>query len=107
MPFFSAAKIYTPELQARTAEHKWETTLKHEQRFQPGTLDDPLFDITYGAREEGQSVDNSALPPLPYAMVITVSVKNTPGIYNNIRQRYQTLQPLRLRQEIQLKSTKS
>lgn len=103
MTFFSSSKIYTPELQARTAEHKWETTLKHEQRFQPGTLDDPLFDITYGAREEGQSVDNSSLPPLPYAMVITVSVENTPGIYNNIRQRYQTLQPLRLRQEIQLK----
>jgi hypothetical protein len=104
MSFFSAAKIYTSELQARTHEQKWETTLKHEQRFQPDTLDDPLFDITYGAREEGQSVNNSALPPLPYAMVITVSVENTPGIYNNIRQRYQTLQPLRLRQEIQLKS---
>lgn len=105
MSFFSAAKIYTSELQARTHEQKWETTLKHEQRFQSGTLDDPLFDITYGAREEGQSVDNSSLPPLPYAMVITVSVENTAGIYNNIRQRYQTLQPLRLRQEIQLKST--
>lgn len=102
MPFFSAGKLYTPELQARMNEQKWETTLKHEQNFNIGTLDDPLFDITYGAREEGQSVDNKDLPPLPYAMVIILSVENTPGIYNNIRQRYQTLQPLRLRQEINI-----
>ncbi|WP_312488425.1 S8 family peptidase [Massilia timonae] len=100
MPFFSAGKMYTTELQARMHEQKWETTLKHEHRFNIGTLDDPLFDITYGAREEGQSVNNKDLPPLPYAMVVTVSVENTQGVYNNIRQRYQTLQPLRVRQEI-------
>jgi hypothetical protein len=102
MPFFSAKKIYTSELQARMNEQKWETTLKHEQTFNIGTLDDPIFDITYGAREEGKSVDNGDLPPLPYAMVITLSVENTLGVYNNIRQRYQTLQPLRLRQEINI-----
>ncbi|MFC0134392.1 peptidase S8 [Massilia eurypsychrophila] len=100
MAFFSAGKMYTSELQARTHEQKWETTLKHEHDFNVGTLDDPLFDITYGAREEGQSTNNKDLPPLPYAMVVTLSVENTPGVYNNIRQRYQTLQPLRLRQEI-------
>jgi hypothetical protein len=100
MSFFSAGKMYTTELQARMHEQKWETTLKHEHRFNIGTLDDPIFDITYGAREEGQSVNNKDLPPLPYAMVVTISVENTPGVYNNIRQRYQTLQPLRLRQEI-------
>lgn len=100
--FFSAGKLYTPEFKARLNEQKWETTLKHEQTFNIGTLDDPLFDITYGAREEGQSVDNENLPALPYAMVITLSVEDTPGIYNNIRQRYQTLQPVRLRSEIQL-----
>jgi hypothetical protein len=101
--FFSASKLYTPELQARMNEQKWETTLKQEQRFNIGTLDDPIFDITYGAREEGQSVDNDDLPPLPYAMVVTLIVENTPGIYNNIRQRYQTLQPVRLRQEITIR----
>lgn len=101
--FFSAAQMYTTELEARTDDQKWETTLKHEQRFNASTLDDPVFDITYGAREEGSSVDNSALPPLPYAMVISVSVENTPGVYNNIRQRYQTLQPVEIRQEVTLK----
>lgn len=102
--FFSAAKMYTTELEARTGEQKWETTLRHEQQFNAATLNDPLFDITYGAREDGQAVDNSALPRLPYAMIVTVSVENTPGIYNNIRQRYQTLQPLEIRQEVRLQA---
>jgi hypothetical protein len=104
MPFFSAGKMYTTELQARMNEQKWETTLKHEHTFNVGTLDDPIFDITYGAREEGQSVSNGDLPPLPYAMVVSLSIENTPGVYNNIRQRYQTLQPLRLRQEVRIQS---
>lgn len=104
MAFFSASKMYTPELQARTDEQKWETTLRQEHRFNVDTLDDPLFDITYGAREEGQSVNNSDLPPLPYAMIVTLSADDTPGVYNNIRQRYQTLQPVEVRQEVRIRS---
>lgn len=104
MTFFSSSKMYSTELEARMDDHKWETTLKHEHRFNAETLNDPLFDITYGAREDGQAVDNSTLAPLPYAMVVTVSVENTPGIYNNIRQRYQTLQPVEVRQEVRLKA---
>ncbi|MRT29971.1 S8 family peptidase [Herbaspirillum sp. CAH-3] len=104
MTFFSASKMYTSELQARTDEQKWETTLKQEHRFNAETLDDPLFDITYGARESGQSTDNSSLPPLPYAMVVTLIAEDTPGVYNNIRQRYQTLQPVDIRQEVQIRT---
>lgn len=104
MTFFSASKMYTTELEARTGEQKWETTLRHEHQFNVATLNDPLFDITYGAREDGQAVDNSTLPPLPYAMIVTVSVENTPGIYNNIRQRYQTLQPVEVRQTVRLQT---
>jgi hypothetical protein len=103
--FFSASKMYTTELEARTGEHKWETTLRHEHDFNATTLNDPLFDITYGAREDGQAVDNSTLPPLPYAMIVTVSVEDTPGIYNNIRQRYQTLLPVEIRQEVRIQAT--
>jgi hypothetical protein len=104
MAFFSASKMYTSELEARSGEQKWETTLKHEKRFNASTLNNPIFDITYGAREEGQAVDNSTLMPLRYAMVVTVAVENTPGIYNNIRQRYQTLQPVQVRQEVRLQT---
>src|SRR3546814_12801607 len=80
MSFFSASKMYTSELEARTDEQKWETTLKQEHRFNAETLDDPLFDITYGAREDGKSVDNSSLPPLPYEMVITLIAEKPPGV---------------------------
>lgn len=37
-------------------------------------------------------------------MIVTVSVENTPGIYNNIRQRYQTLQPVEVRQTVRLQT---
>lgn len=104
VPFFSSSKMYTTELEARTDDQKWETTLKHEHRFNIDSLDDPTFDITYGAREDGDSVDNASLPPLPYAMIITVSAEDTPGLYNNIRQRYQTLQPVEIRQEVRIKA---
>jgi hypothetical protein len=102
--FFSAGKMYTSELNARQNEHKWETTLKHQHTYNIGTLADPIFDITYGARAEGKKIINDDLPALPYAMVISLKVENTPGVYNNILQRYQTLQPLRLRQEIQIQT---
>src|SRR3546814_3650396 len=58
MSFFSASTMYTSELEARTDEQKWETTIKQENSFNAVTLDDQLFDIRYGAREEGKSVDN-------------------------------------------------
>ena len=45
-----------------------------------------------------------ALPPLPYAMIVTVSAEDTPGVYNNIRQRYQRLQPVEVRQEVQIRT---
>ncbi|WP_348692740.1 S8 family peptidase [Duganella fentianensis] len=102
--FFSSSKMYTSELEARIDDQKWETTLKHEQRFNADTLHDPMFDITYGAREDGKSVDNKSLPPLPYAMVVTVSAEDTPGVYNNIRQRYQTLQPVEVHPDIRIKT---
>jgi hypothetical protein len=37
-------------------------------------------------------------------MVITVSAQNTLGVYNNIRQRYQTLQPVEVRQDIRIRT---
>jgi hypothetical protein len=104
IPFSSSSKMYTTELEARMDDQKWETTLKHWHRRNADTLHDPMFDITYGAREEGQSVDNKSLPPLPYAMVVTDSADDTSGVYNNIRQRYQTLQAVELRQDIRFKT---
>jgi len=37
-------------------------------------------------------------------MVVTVAAEDTPGVYNNIRQRYQTLQPVEIRQEVRIQS---
>lgn len=78
-------------------DQKWETTLKHEHPSAWARSTIQSSTSTYGAREDGQSVDNKSLPPLPYAMIVTVAVEDTPGVNNNIRQRYQTLQPVEVR----------
>ncbi|AFJ01496.1 Subtilisin-like serine protease [Methylophaga frappieri] len=99
--FFNLKSLYPTEQEFRTDGHKWETTLHKEQAFRNTSLDKPCFDVVYQAREMGHSPYSDG-DALPYALVVTVQVKNTPEVYNAIRQEYQTLSPIPLRQEIRL-----
>ncbi|WP_299941847.1 S8 family peptidase [uncultured Microbulbifer sp.] len=99
-PFFKLRDQYQSEQEARGDAHKWETTLHASRTFQRQTLSEPCFDIDYQIREQGRGVDYNDYPPLPYCLVVTVSAKNTPEVYNGIRQQYQTLQPVKLRNQI-------
>lgn len=101
--FFSLSNLYETEQDARSDAHKWETTLHRDQNFLSKSLDHPCFDIVYQAREKGQPADNSELSPLPYVLVVTIYSKKDLQIYNSIRQRYQILEPIQLRQEVQIK----
>lgn len=102
--FFKQKDMYETEQQARTDAHKWETTLKRERSFQVTSLHDPCFYISYHTREKSRSTTDDPLPPLPYILVVTVSQPKTTGIYNNILQRYQTLQPIQTRQRIGIRN---
>jgi hypothetical protein len=102
--FFKQKDMYETEQQARTDAHKWETTLKRERGFQVTSLHDPCFYISYHTREKSRSTTDEPLPPLPYILLVTVSQAKTTGIYNNILQRYQTLQPIQTRQRIGIKN---
>ncbi|WP_158078573.1 S8 family peptidase [Microbulbifer mangrovi] len=100
--FFKLRDQYQSEQEARGDAHKWETTLHASQTFRRETLTEPCFDIDYQIREQGRGVDYNDYPPLPYCLVVTVSANNTPEVYNGIRQQYQTLQPVKLRNQIQI-----
>lgn len=102
--FFKQKDMYESEQEARSDAHKWETTLKNEKSFRKTSVHDPCFDITYHTREKSHATTDEPLDPLPYVLIVTVSQPKTPGIYNNILQRYQTLQPIQLRQQVQVKS---
>lgn len=98
--FFTNKNLYPTEQESRRDGHKWETSLHHSRRFRKTSLDHPSFDIVYRAREGGQSVPSHELDPLPYALIVTLKVNNTPEVYNNILQRYPVLQPVRLQGEV-------
>nr|WP_301538115.1 hypothetical protein [Providencia rettgeri] len=100
---FNKKHIYATEEELREDSHKWETTLRSEHTFNKDTLKDPCFDVTYHGREGGLPVEVDDLPDLPYVLIVSLQAVDTPELYNSIRQRYQTLQPIQIRQQIQLK----
>ncbi len=101
--FFKQKDMFETEQEARTDAHKWETTLKNEKRFRSTSLNDPCFYITYHTREKSKAASQKR-SPLQYVLIVTISQPKTAGIYNNILQRYQTLQPIQTRQRINIKN---
>lgn len=101
--FFNLENSYPTEHEQRFGAHKWETTLHREQTFNKGTLNSPCFDIVYQAREDGKAADIDNLEPLPYVLIVSIKVKDSPEIYNNIRQKYKTLAPIQLEQRVVVK----
>lgn len=103
-PLFNSKNIYATEEELREDSHRWETTLRSEHTFNKDTLKDPCFDVIYYGRDCGMPVEVEDLPELAYVLIISLKAKDTPELYNNIRQRYQTLQPIQIKQQIRLRS---
>lgn len=102
--FFSQKDMFETEAESRHDAHKWETVLHHEKTFLASTLKDPCFDIVYQARDAGKAIKSEYAESLPYVLVVTVKVKDGYQLYNTIRQRYQTLQPIQVKQAIQIRT---
>ncbi|ENN6804355.1 S8 family peptidase [Enterobacter ludwigii] len=103
-PLFNSKNIYATEEELREDSHRWETTLRSEHTFNKDTLKDPCFDVIYYGRDCGMPVEVEDLPELAYVLIVSLKAKDTPELYNNIRQRYQTLQPIQIKQQIRLRS---
>jgi hypothetical protein len=84
-PFFSRRE-YASEEELRRDAHKWETTLHDEHRFRATSLNTPVFDIHYNAREDGHVAHHA--PKIRYAMVITVSAPRMPNLYEEVLHTY-------------------
>lgn len=100
--FFGKATQYrATEREHRDDAHKWETCVHRSKKFTaPVDLADPVFDIEYHARESSRGVPPASAPDVRYALIVTVTAKGMPELYNLIRQRYEVLQPVILRTEI-------
>jgi hypothetical protein len=92
--FFQAKDIFVEEVDLRADAHRWETTLHKSRSMRANGLRNPVFDVHYSARIGGRNAMSA--DKIPYALVITVTAKNTRDLYNKILQRYPTiLEPLK------------
>lgn len=86
---FFASKIYATEEERRTGLSKWENVLHAEKSLLGTTLNNPVFDIHYIAREAG--ADTRRGQPLAYALILSIEAQNHPNLFNEILQSYPVL----------------
>jgi hypothetical protein len=86
--FFRSMNYYSTEMERRRDAHKWEPVLKDQRRFANGTLNQPAFDVEHHARAHGHPAPRRG--DIAYALVVTISAPNEPGLYNRILTSYPT-----------------
>ncbi len=86
--FFKKADFNQTENLLRSDAQKWETVLHNKKRMQGNSLQDPVFEIHYVAREEGH--DANSAQPIPYALIVTIATPKEPQIYNLVLNRYRS-----------------
>jgi hypothetical protein len=92
--FFQAKDVSVDEVDLRADAHKWENTLHKSRTMRASGLRNPVFDVHYNARAGGRNALSA--DKIPYALVITITARKTPNLYDQILQRYPTvLEPLR------------
>jgi len=90
--FFSMKK-YATEEERRSDLGKWETVLHGNKSMRGSSLDNPVFDIHYNAREAGGPTTNAE--KIRYALIITVEAPKHVDLYNEILRAYaKTLVPI-------------
>ncbi len=86
--FFDMNK-YSTEDERRSDKGKWETVLHGEKRMRGSSLNTPMFDIHYIAREAGGPGKNAN--KIPYALIITIEAPKHLNLYNDILRTYTSL----------------
>lgn len=96
--FFSVGHYSEDDL--RLDAQKWETVLHRAVSLPAEDLLDACFDIQHGARLQGLALKTKDVPPLPYVLIVTITSDTAQPVYNNVLQRYRSLQPIELRTQI-------
>jgi hypothetical protein len=90
---FFDMKKYATEEERRSDMDKWETVLHGNKSMRGSSLDNPVFDIHYNAREAGGPTTNAE--KIRYALIITVEATKHMDLYNDILRAYaKTLVPI-------------
>ena len=90
---FFDMKKYATEEERRSDMGKWETVLHSAKNMRGSTLNNPVFDIHYNAREAGHKANGAE--KIRYALIITVEAPKHADLYNEILRAYaKTLVPI-------------
>lgn len=83
---FFDMKKYATEEERRSDMGKWETVLHGNKGMRGTSLDNPVFDIHYNAREAG--APTASAEKIRYALIITVEAPRHADLYNDILRAY-------------------
>lgn len=83
---FFDMKKYATEEERRSDLGKWETVLHGSKTMRGSSLDNPVFDIHYNAREAGGLTTNAE--KIRYALILTVEAPKHADLYNDILRTY-------------------
>ena len=86
--FFETNKFATEE-ERRADWGKWETILHAEKGFLGSSLNGPVFDVHYNAREAGATTVDAG--KIKYALVVTVEASKHQNLYNDILQSFSSV----------------
>lgn len=90
---FFDMKKYATEAERRSDMGKWETVLHGNKPMRGSSLNNPVFDIHYNAREAGGPATSAE--KIRYALIITVEASKHADLYNDILRAYaKTLIPI-------------
>lgn len=76
------------EATLRLDAHKWDTVMHNTGRKRGSSLNEPVFDVHYIAREPGMTKSPSDASSLPFALIVTIECAKIPNLYALVQERY-------------------
>lgn len=99
--FFKSTNYKSSEQDLRTSFAKWENVIKQEKKINDvAKLEDPFFILHYVPRFENH--DCNPQENLKFSFIITMESKVDTHLYNHTVSEYRMLEPIQLREELQL-----
>ncbi|MGN6099024.1 MAG: peptidase S8 and S53, subtilisin, kexin, sedolisin, partial [Bosea sp. (in: a-proteobacteria)] len=79
---FFSLRQYASEAERRSDSGKWEPVMHDEDRMRGSSLNNPVFDIHYIAREGAGPTSRAR--PIPYALVVTIEAPKHANLFSEV-----------------------
>ncbi len=94
---------FRSEEERRRTDGKWETVFQAWAQPSVANLHAPQLEFRYLAREDGTLLRGDQIPPLPFALFVTVTAPTEIPLYDLVRQQFQLLTPIQLDARVQVR----